>query len=80
MLDNRFRKKSSHITVRPVVFMAGKIRNDEAPGHKAGRRTPHNPQHNNFIDFSTVVIQKHPVHHGQECNEYEGISFLRGHI
>ncbi len=30
---------------------------------------------NNFIDFLSVVIQKHTVHNGQDWNEYEGISF-----
>jgi acetyl esterase len=35
----------------------------------------HNPQHNNFIDFLTVVIQKHSIHNGQAYNEFEGISF-----
>jgi hypothetical protein len=38
MLDNRF-QKNPRISVRPVVFMSGQSRNDEAPGYKAGRRT-----------------------------------------
>jgi len=34
----------------------------------------HTPQHNNFIDFLSVVIQKHNVLNGQECKADEGIA------
>jgi|GEM_PF-3230518 hypothetical protein len=38
----------------------------------------HNPRHNNFIDFLTVVIQKHLVLNGQVCIRLKQLYRLRG--